>query len=49
MHEKSIENLKTAMLNADEEAEILSMIGIEYLYLEDFDNERFKFYQILDV
>lgn len=49
LHEKSIENLKTALLYADEEAEILSMIGMEYLYLEDFDTARFNFAQSLDV
>jgi tetratricopeptide (TPR) repeat protein len=48
-HQKAVDNLKIALLHADEDAEILSMIGMEYLYLEDFDTARLNFAQSLDV
>ncbi len=48
-HQKAVDNLKIALLYADEDAEILSMIGMEYLYLEDFDTARFNFAKSLDV
>ena len=44
-----MDNLKIALLYADEDAEILSMIGMEYLFLEDFDTARFNFAKSLDV
>lgn len=48
-HQLAVDNLKTALLYADEDAEILSMIGMEYLFLEDFDTARFNFAKSLDV
>ena len=48
-HQLAVDNLKMALLYADEEAEILSMIGMEYLFLEDFDTARFNFAKSLDV
>ena len=48
-HRLAVDNLKTALLYADEDAEILSMIGMEYLFLEDFDTARFNFAKSLDV
>jgi len=48
-HQEAVDNLKTALLYADEDAEILSMIGMEYLFLEDFDTARFNFAKSLDV
>jgi tetratricopeptide (TPR) repeat protein len=48
-HQLAVDNLKIALLYADEDAEILSMIGMEYLFLEDFDTARFNFAKSLDV
>lgn len=48
-HEKAVTSLKTALLFADDEAEILSMIGMEYLYLDDFITARENFAKCLDV
>lgn len=48
-HRDAVDNLKIALLYANEEAEILSMIGMEYLFLEDFDTARFNFAKSLDV
>ncbi len=48
-HKQAVDNLKIALLYADEDAEILSMIGMEYLFLEDFDRARFNFAKSLDV
>ena len=48
-HREAVENLKIALVYADEDAEILSMIGMEYLFLEDFDTARLNFAKSLDV
>ncbi|WKK64920.1 tetratricopeptide repeat protein [Lutimonas zeaxanthinifaciens] len=48
-HNLAVDNLKTALIYADDDAEILSMIGMEYLFLEDFDTARFNFAKSLDV
>lgn len=48
-HLLAVDNLKIALVYADEDAEILSMIGMEYLFLEDFDTARFNFAKSLDV
>ncbi len=48
-HKEAIVSLQTALLFADEDSEILSMIGMEYLYLDDFDTARLNFVRCLDV
>ncbi len=48
-HVKAVEALQTALIFAEDEAEILSMIGMEYLYLDDFDTARFNFAKSIDV
>ncbi len=48
-YKKAVESLQTALLYSEDEAEILSMIGMEYLYLDDFDTARFNFAKSLDV
>ncbi len=48
-HKEAVQSLQTALLYADEEAEILSMIGMEYLFLDDYDTARFNFEKSLDV
>jgi len=48
-HTKAVDALQTALLLTNDEAEILSMIGMEYLFLDDFDTARFNFAKSLDV
>lgn len=48
-HKKAVDSLQTALLFADDEAEILAMIGMEYLYLDDYITARDNFTKCLDV
>ena len=48
-HKEAIVSLQTALVFADEDSEILSMIGMEYLYLDDFETARLNFVKCLDV
>jgi len=48
-HEKAVQSLKTALLFAEDEADILSMIGMEYLYLDDYVTALENFAKCLDV
>lgn len=48
-HIDAVESLQTALLFAEDEIEILSMIGMEYLYLDDYETARFNFAKCLDV
>jgi tetratricopeptide (TPR) repeat protein len=42
-HTKAIENLKIALGFAEDKADVWSLLGMEYLYLDDFDNARLNF------
>jgi len=48
-HNKAIASLKIALAYTDGEVDILAMIGIEYLYLDEFDSARLNFAKCLDV
>lgn len=48
-HEKAIQSLKTALSFSEDEADILAMIGMEYLYLDNFDDARLNFAKCLEV
>lgn len=48
-HQKAIDSLEIALAYTDEKADILAMIGIEYLYLDKFDNARLNFARCLEV
>ena len=48
-HKNAIASLQTALLFAEDDADILSMLGMEYLHLDDFDTARFNFAKSLDV
>ncbi len=48
-HDKAINLLKIALTYTDDEADILSMIGMEYLYLDDFNEARLNFAKCLEV
>ena len=48
-HNEAVQSLQTALLFAEDDADILSMLGMEYLHLDDFDTARFNFAKSLDV
>ena len=48
-HKDAIGSLQTALVFANEDSEIFSMIGMEYLYLDDFETARSNFVKCLDV
>lgn len=48
-HKEAIYFLEKALLFTDDEVETWSMIGMEYLYLEDFEAARLSFAKCLDV
>jgi len=49
LHKEAIEALNTALLYTDDEVDIRSLIGMEYLYLEEFDTARLNFAKCLEV
>jgi len=48
-HISAINLLKKALIYTDDEVDIFSMIGMEYLYLDNFDDARLNFAKCLDV
>ena len=48
-HLGAINALKIALMYTDDEVDVLSMIGMEYLYLDDFDQARLNFTKCLEV
>jgi tetratricopeptide (TPR) repeat protein len=48
-HEGAINSLKIALVYTDDEADILSMIGMEFLYLDNFEEARLSFAKCLEV
>lgn len=48
-HSGAIELLKIALVYTNDKADILSMIGMEYLYLDNFDEARLNFAKCLKV
>lgn len=48
-HEKAIELLRKALKYTSDEADVLAMIGMEYLFLDNFDNARLNFAKCLEV
>ncbi len=49
LHKEAIESLNTALLYTDDEVDVRSLIGMEYLYLEEFDTARLNFAKCLEV
>lgn len=49
LHLEAIEALNQALLYTEDEVDVLSLIGMEYLYLEDFDTARMNFAKCLEV
>lgn len=48
-HLNAINSLKIALAYTDDKTDVLAMIGMEYLYLDDFDEARLNFAKCLDV
>ena len=49
MHVEAINALNKALMHTDDEADILSMIGMEYLFLDDYETARLNFAKCLEV
>ncbi len=49
MHKEAIQALHKALLFAEDEVDILSMIGMEYLFLDDYETARLNFAKCLEV
>lgn len=47
-HEKAIDLLNIALEYADEKSDVLAMIGMEYLFLDNFDEARLSFEKCLE-
>lgn len=48
-HQEAIINLKKALSFTDDKVDIWSLMGMEYLYLDDFENARLNFAKCIDV
>jgi len=48
-HKQAIENLKIALTHTNEKVDVWSLMGMEYLYLDDFENARLNFAKCIDV
>ncbi len=48
-HLQAINLLKSALVYTDDEADIYAIIGMEYLFLDNFDDARFNFAKCLEV
>lgn len=49
LHKEAIQALNMALLFAEDEVDIIAMIGMEYLYLDDFETARLNFAKCLEV
>jgi len=49
LHKKAIEVLEMSLQYAEDKVEIYSMIGMEYLFIDDFDRARLNFAKCLEV
>lgn len=48
-HKEAINNLKKALSYTDDKVDVWSLMGMEYLYLDDFENARLNFAKCIDV
>ncbi len=46
-HKEAISFLERALLLTEDQADVLSLIGMEYLFLEDYENAKLKFMKCL--
>lgn len=48
-HTEAIINLNKALLRTEDKVDVWSLMGMEYLYLDDFENARLSFAKCIDV
>lgn len=48
-HKEAIDHLKKALSLTDDKVDVWSLIGMEYLYLDDFERARFNFANCIEV
>lgn len=48
-HKEAIINLKKALTITEDKADVWSLMGMEYLYLDDFENARLNFVKCIEV
>src|SRR5690554_4437051 len=48
-HLKAIELLEKALEITEDQADVLNLIGIEYLFLEDYENAKYYFMQCVEI
>lgn len=48
-HHKAVELLETALEITEDDADIYSLIGMEYLFMEDFQNAKYNFMKCLEL
>ena len=48
-HKEAIDHLKKALQFTDDKVDVWSLMGMEYLYLDDFENARLNFAKCIDV
>ncbi len=46
---EAIHNLKIALIHTNDKVDVWSLMGMEYLYLDDFENARLSFAKCIDV
>lgn len=48
-HKKAIELLEIALEITEDEADVLNLLGMEYLFMEDYDNARYYFMKCVEI
>lgn len=48
-HKKAIELLEIALEITEDEADVLNLLGMEHLFLEDYDNARYYFMKCVEI
>lgn len=48
-HPEAIQNLKIALIHTEDKVDVWSLMGMEYLYMDDFENARLSFAKCIDV
>ena len=47
-HQQAIKMLETALEMTDDEADVFSLLGMEYLFIEDYENAKYHFMKCLE-
>ncbi len=49
LHKEAIEELNKALYRADDQADVLALLGMEYLFVDDFENAKKQFAKCLEI